>query len=203
MDNHSQTHEGVNQEEPTERMELGEPFGSGPRESPHRSARELPEAPDDTAVGAALVRKRFREFMDEPEAWEKKITSKAGEAVAAEFTDEVPAFENSREVDIDEQQPRKRVRRNAIKPNSMTQRVANDVADCHFLEEAAAAAGLNFQRLSNFQIALHDFAYALSLSYPGRVLSAEDVALAGLHDRFNGAAVDAPTGAGEVFEHPL
>ena len=54
--------------------------------------------------------------------------------------------------------PKKRCRRNAIRPFSATQRAARNVADTHVLEEAAEASG--------------------------RQLSTEEILLAGLHDQF-------------------
>jgi len=91
---------------------------------------------------AALVRKRFRDFMDEPETWEKNLIPKQSSSLEVVDVQNISKSSEPREDNDEERESRsKRRRRNAIKPNSMTQRVAKDVADCYHLEKKAAATG--------------------------------------------------------------
>ena len=89
------------------------------------------------------MRKRFRAFLDEPETWELKLLGKQDDPTPApKKAEEEEGLDASQEdKDTVAHQPRKRARRNAIKPDSITHKVVKDVADSYALVESAAATG--------------------------------------------------------------
>jgi len=144
MDNQSKPYESYASEDTQSTMD---PVGQldARSQTSHKRDGNYRDEPTDTpeAPSAALVRKRFSEFLDEPETWEKNLLPTQKSLEDDGGAQELSRLSERRE-EITNDAPEcrsKRRRRNAIKPNSMTQRVAKDVADCHYLEENAVATG--------------------------------------------------------------
>ena len=95
----------------------------------------------------SYARKRFLPILDEPETWELDIMRKH-EREAIDAAKKQPESVSNQLCSSEDQEdceaapPRsKRQRRNAIRPNSMTQRVARNVADGFQQQEAARLSG--------------------------------------------------------------
>lgn len=144
MDNQSKPCESYSSKDTPSTMDPGGQLDAKSQTS-HKRVENYSDEPTDApeAPSAALVRKRFRDFLDEPETWEKNLLPTQKSSAEDGGAQELSRLSDLREKfknDAPECRSKRR-RRNAIKPNSITQRVAKDVADCHYLKENAVATG--------------------------------------------------------------